>query len=63
MAEALAEHPFERTPLFKRMGVPDVFPDEYGSQNSLMEKYGLGVANIVAQARELAEGIYRELYT
>ena len=53
VAEALAEHRFARTPLLKRLGIPDVFPDEYGSQNSQLLKYGLDVPNIVAQARRL----------
>jgi transketolase len=36
-----------------RLGIPDVFPDEYGSQNSLLEKFGLGVPQIAAEARRL----------
>jgi transketolase len=39
----------------RRLGIPDVFPDEYGSQNSLMERFGLGVPAIVAEARRLLE--------
>ncbi|XXJ20107.1 transketolase family protein [Desulfovibrio caledoniensis] len=26
---------------FKRVGVPDVFPDHYGTQNEIMERYGI----------------------
>ncbi|MCJ2164139.1 MULTISPECIES: transketolase C-terminal domain-containing protein [unclassified Pseudodesulfovibrio] len=26
---------------FKRVGVPDVFPDHYGTQNQIMERYGI----------------------
>ncbi len=56
VAEALAETSFQRTPAFKRFGIPDLFPDEYGSQNSLMTKFGLGAENIAAQARGLLAG-------
>lgn len=53
VAELLAEHPFERQPRLKRLGIPDVFPDKYGSQNSLLERYGLTAAQIAEQARAL----------
>jgi transketolase len=52
-AEVMAEHAFERTPLLKRLGIPDVFPDKYGSQNSLLEHYGLSAPQIADQARRL----------
>jgi len=41
VAEAIAEANFETPKRFKRLGLPDVFPDEYGSQASLMDRYGL----------------------
>ena len=31
-----------------RMGFPDKFADEYGSQASLLKKYGLTVENLVS---------------
>lgn len=51
VAETIAGQGFERAPLVRRLGIPDVFPDEYGSQNSLLEKYGLGIPSIVAAAK------------
>ena len=53
VAEVMAEHAFEKTPLLKRLGIPDVFPDKYGSQNSLLEHYGLSAPLIAEQARKL----------
>jgi transketolase len=53
VAETLADHAFERTPRLKRLGIPDVFPDKYGSQNSLLERYGLGGPQLAEQARAL----------
>jgi len=47
VAEILAESsisPFKR---FRRIGFPDVFPDEYGSQDSLMERYHVTVDAVV----------------
>ncbi|MCM0754520.1 transketolase [Desulfovibrio aminophilus] len=40
-AELLAETPFARQPRFKRLGIPDVFPDKYGAQNQLMSRFGI----------------------
>lgn len=41
VAETLAETPELRSVKFKRLGLPDAFPDVYGSQDSLKAKYGL----------------------
>lgn len=38
---------------FKRIGLPDVFPDHYGTQHQIMERYGIWPDGIVATAREL----------
>jgi Transketolase, C-terminal subunit len=40
-AELLAETPFARQPRFKRLGIPDIFPDKYGTQNQLMSRIGI----------------------
>ncbi len=53
VAETLAEGNLERPPLFKRLGLPDAFPDQYGSQNSLLERYGLSAPLIAAETRRL----------
>ena len=54
-AEVVAEANFYTPKKFKRIGIPDVFPDEYGSQASLMEKYGISAEKIVSNVRELME--------
>ncbi len=38
---------------FTRLGFPDVFTDELGSQAEIMRKYGLDAAGVVAAARRL----------
>jgi transketolase len=53
VAELIAEAGFERGKRFRRLGIPDVFPDDYGSQASLMERFGIGTGQLVAAAREL----------
>ncbi len=47
VAEIIAENNYETQKKFRRIGIPDVFPDEYGSQNSLMEKYGITSKNLI----------------
>jgi len=53
VAEILAETPFARQPRFKRLGIPDVFPDKYGTQNQLMGRYGINTNTIVSTAKSL----------
>lgn len=38
---------------FKRVGVPDVFPDHYGTQNLIMERYGIWPEPLVETVSEL----------
>jgi transketolase len=48
VAEVLAEADFGGRPKrFRRIGIPDKFPDEYGTQASQMETLGITQANIV----------------
>jgi transketolase len=49
VAEVIAEEGFAPPRRFTRIGIPDVFPDRYGSQASLMARYGI-TADAVAQA-------------
>ena len=54
IAEILAEAGFDRPWRFKRLGLPDAFPDRYGSQAQLLEHYGLTgprIAQTVLQLR------------
>jgi len=53
VAEVLAEARFDKPKQFKRLGLPDVFPGEYGSQGSLMARYGITSDNIAATVEEL----------
>jgi transketolase len=41
-------------PLVCRLGLPDIFIHDYGTQESLLEKYGLETHHIVKKAKELA---------
>jgi transketolase len=41
VSEAVAEASFSTPKRFKRIGIPDVFPEEYGSQASLMKSYSI----------------------
>jgi transketolase len=38
---------------FARLGFPDVFTDELGSQNEIMNKYGLSAENLVRKTNQL----------
>ncbi len=48
VAEIMAEANFSSAKYFKRVGIPDVFPDQYGSQASLMEYFGITTENVVS---------------
>jgi len=55
VAEVLAEANFSFPKRFKRLGIPDVFPDQYGSQASLMERYGLTAKKVGSVIEQLLE--------
>jgi len=55
VAEIVAEANFEPAKRFKRMGIPDVFPDRYGTQDSLMDHYSLTSEGLVSTVIGLAE--------
>ena len=55
IAEIIAETNFDSAKYFKRIGIPDTFADQYGSQESLMARYDLTpehVAGVIKQLRE-----------
>jgi transketolase len=54
VAEIIAEASFDPSKRFKRIGIPDVFPDQYGSQDSLMERYLITAENAAAVIKNLA---------
>lgn len=53
VAETLAEADFSTPKRFKRIGIPDVFPDKYGSQATLLARYGITAEGAVAEVRKL----------
>jgi len=55
VAEVLAEANFAEPLRFKRIGIPDMFPDKrgYGSQDSLMASYDITTGRIVEVVRGL----------
>ena len=59
VAEAVAEAGFDPAKRFKRVGIPDVFPDEYGSQDSLMKRYLITSENLVSLVREMVDPSFR----
>jgi transketolase len=56
VAELVAEAGFSPAKRFKRLGIPDVFPDQYGSQASLMERYQLTANHLVQTVTKLHRG-------
>ena len=46
VAEVIAEANFNPGKRFKRLGIPDMFPDEYGSQASLLERFLLTAQDV-----------------
>jgi transketolase len=53
VAEIIAEANFDSPKRFKRIGIPDVFPDEYGSQASLMKRYSITSDALISEVRRL----------
>lgn len=53
VAELISEAQFVSPKRFKRIGVPDVFPDQYGSQETLMKRYNITSENVVSVATNL----------
>lgn len=53
VAEILLEANFDSKKRFKRIGIPDCFADQYGSQESLMNYYGLKEEKIVTTIKSL----------
>jgi transketolase len=53
LAEIVAEAGFEPAKRFKRIGIPDVFPEGYGSQASMMAHYDITPERTIAVVHEL----------
>ena len=55
VAEILSEANFETSKKFKRIGVPDVFPDIYGSQDDQLKYFNITEENLVASIKKACE--------
>ena len=53
VAELLVETDLLAERRFKRIGIPDVFPDFYGDQNGMMKHYGISAENVAQQVEAL----------
>jgi transketolase len=53
LAELIAEAGFTAPKQFQRIGLPDAFPERYGSQAGLMEYYGITQEKIAATVKRL----------
>src|SRR5579863_6730724 len=62
IAELLAEANFTSPKRFKRIGIPDTFPDQYGSQDSLLARYDITATNIVHTIQQLTRNKTMESY-
>lgn len=58
VAEVIAEANFNSVKRFKRIGIPDAFADEYGSQGSLMAHYGITAEMVMSTIKELLKMSY-----
>ncbi len=63
VAEIIAEANFISPKYFKRIGIPDIFADQYGSQASLMDKFDITTDYLTATLKKiLAAGTVRKEY-
>jgi transketolase len=53
VAETLSEANFPSAKRFKRIGIPDVFAEQYGSQASLMEHFHISTRHLISVIKEL----------
>jgi len=54
-AELIAEAGLASVKRFRRIGIPDVFPDQYGSQASLMARYEITAEQVCTLVRHLMD--------
>ena len=53
VTDALVERMDGRVPRLRRIGIPDVFPDQYGSQDSLLARYNITAKSIFDTIQQL----------
>jgi transketolase len=56
VAEVLVEASFTTGKRVKRIGIPDAFPDQYGSQAGLMQRYAITAEHVVSTVIGLLSG-------
>ncbi len=57
VAETLSDRLSARGPVLMRLGIPDVFPQHYGSQDDLLALFGLDAEAVAAKVRELDQSL------
>jgi transketolase len=62
VAEIIAEAGFATAKRFRRIGIPDVFPDQYGSQDSLLARYDITAECIATTVEQLVGAGESSLY-
>jgi len=55
VAEVIAEAGFPTPKRFRRIGIPDVFPDQYGNQDSLLARYDITTERITSTEEQLSQ--------
>jgi transketolase len=55
VAELIAEGARHDRGRFRRIGIPDVFPDDYGRQQDLFARYGLDADTVAAKTKALID--------
>ncbi|MDC0253255.1 hypothetical protein OAK75_00055 [Bacteriovoracales bacterium] len=53
VSDLIAEKCYHHKVVFKKMALPDVFPEKYGSQNLLIDFYKIGENNIIKELEKL----------
>ena len=56
VSDLLSDRLGPQAPRLLRLGIPDRFPDKYGSQDELLSYYGLQGAQIAARVQSLVAG-------
>lgn len=55
VAEFIVENKFLKSKHFKRISLPDIFPEGYGSQAEMLERYSITTENLIKVIKNLKE--------
>jgi transketolase len=61
VAETMAEADFDSVKRFRRIGIPDRFAEQYGSQNSLMEHCNITSDGVVSEVESLLASLAKSM--